>query len=555
MKVANDKQLIFYNGTILPAADHSNNICSAVAIENGCIRAIGRDDEILSLATKNSRAIDLNGYTVLPGFIDSHCHPWMLGTRMLTVDCTPANVCSIADIINRLKKEAELTAAGRWIIGEGYDEQTLCEHRHPTRKDLDEVSREHPIFLRRKCLHVAVCNSVALQMSGIDRATPDPPGGLIDRDPRTQEPTGILRGTAIDLVRIPPFQATEMMRGLRRALHLFATHGVTTVHDAGVSPDLFECYQELAAKNQLPVRVRLWCFAHDALGFRGFLEEIAAARLRSGFGNSWLRFSGVKFMLDGGIAARTAALDAPYEDDPGNTGVLFFEEGQFTEMIYRAAQHGLRVAVHAVGERAIDLALRAFESVHRSGVDVKSMRARVEHCALPRQDHLEGFKRLGLVAAISTPFIFTVGDTYLARIGSERMSRVFPHRTMVRMGIPAPANSDCPVATINPFEGMYAATTRLTSTGNVAGPEEGLTISEALKAYTYWGAFSGFEENFLGRTLPGMAADLVIVDKNPLTLRPTDLREVQVKAVLVGGEVVYATDELRHALGATLETS
>lgn len=543
MKVQNDeKELLLKNGQIL-AIDEPNLQGDAILVRNGRIAYVGAEEGAFSRCHGRPEVIDLEGRAVAPGFVESHMHPSILAGMMLDVDCTYPSVKSVADIVDKIAERVDETPKGGWVRGWGYDDSKLEERVHPTRWDLDKVSPDNPVYIRRTCVHMGVANSLALRLSGITADTPDPEGGRIDRDPATGEPTGLLMDRAQDLIAIPPYTDQEVERGFALALGQLPKWGITTVHDMLVDADAFATYQRLAESHSLPARVRVW-LEGITFGSRdaGLIPFVLGSGLKSGYGNDMLKFMGIKFILDGSIGGCSAAVEEDYAGRKGEKGVLYVERDELSPLVTECVKNGIRVSIHAIGERAIELAISSLEDAARevSVESVRAMRNRIDHCVLPTRDHLKRIRDLGLVIEASTSFMYALGDSWISNLGYERACRTFPLRSAIDIGIRVAGNSDSPVCDGSPLLGMYAAVTRKTSSGMTLGNSEKMTVDEALRSYTAIGAYAGYEENLCGSISPGKFGDLVVLSENPRSVPPEHLKDIDVEMTFVGGVKVFS---------------
>ena len=511
----------------------------AVAVAGGKIVCVGTTKSVRDLLNKDSKIIDVQGKTVLPGFVESHCHPSMAGLR-LCFEVDVRNAHSIDEIVDLLRQKAQTLPNGKWIKGFGYNDQRLEEHRHPTRWDLDKATTAHPVFLGRTDGHLAVTNSLGLNMAKITKNTTDPAGGRLDRDLKSGEPTGVLRETAQGHVKalIPPYSVEEIKDGLVVACRQLAAWGITSFHDAGVEHDSLIAYQELLAEKRLPLRVAMMIPGNPMLELPGYLEELMALGIRAGFGNDRLRFYGTKFMCDGSMSGWTAALYEPYSNEPDEYGITVSSEEELTNGIVEAHKAGLRPVTHAIGDRAIDIVLDAIEKALRKRPD-PNHRMSIEHCSLPTFEAIDRMKCLGVLPSSSVGFIYELGPAHLVGIGPQRLKRYFPHRTYLEKGILSVGNSDWFVTSGNIAQQIYGVVTRKAYTGEVIGSEQAISVKDALRLYTTNGAYASFEETSKGSIEPGKLADMVVLDRDIFAIPEDEIKEIKVETTIVGGEIVY----------------
>lgn len=537
--------LIFINGNIL-TMDEEMSEANSVVVKNGTVQFVGDQNEALAFEGAQTEIIDLKGKTMMPGFIESHIHPTLYGLNLLKLDCRPENTPSIDALLKKIEEAVQEAADGEWIIGWGWDDSKLLEKRAPTRWDLDKVAPDHPVFLTRTCAHMAVVNTKALELSGVGVETEDPDGGHIERDLQTGEITGLLQEKAQGLIALPKDGFEELVKGMKLAQKDFAKWGITTIHDMSTQTAEMRVYQDLLNDGALTVRVRPWMWAIAQNDWTGHLDEVLSLGIRSGFGNDMIKIQGMKFMLDGSVGGRTAAVAEPYENDSA-TGILYSEVEDVAPAMEKSLSAGLRVAIHGIGERAIEVAIQAFEKAHEK-VDITQMRNRIEHCALPTDDHLKRMKKLELIAASSIGFLYHIGDSYMNNLGPERMKRVYPHKSFKEYGLVAPGNSDLPVTGGNPWTGIYAAVTRKTVSGQVLDTTQNISVEDALKAYTTDAAYSSCEEEMIGVIKLYAKADLIVVAKDPFKVDVEQLKEIEVEQTYMDGNLVYTNEESKPDL-------
>jgi predicted amidohydrolase YtcJ len=530
--------LFLVNGN-LHTQDPAYREATAVAVRGGRFWAVGSDDEIRTLAGPGAEVMDLAGQRVLPGMHDAHFHlrDWALGLTRLTLAETP----SLADLRQRLAQQVDQAAAGSWILGQGWNESHWPVSRLPTQSDLDDVAPHHPVALWRTDLHLVVANSDALRRAGIDRSTPDPPGGVIDRD-ASGEPTGVLRELAIDLLTaaIPQPTEEETVAALRRGLPLLHRLGLTGVHDYRLmdgadGPPAFRAYQRLQAEGELSLRV--WMHISGA-----HLEEAAALGLRSGFGGDILRMGHVKLFADGGQGARTAWMLEPYQDTGGH-GLPLQPMAELADSIQRANRAGLSVAVHTIGDRAIREVLAILERVDGvpRAASSRQVPNRLEHVQNIRPEDVSRLAALDVVASVQP--IHVVDD--MAMIEQSVGSRgrfTYAFRDLLEAGVPLALGSDCPVADPNPWWGIQAAITRQRRDGDPPGgwyPAQRLTPQEAIWGFTMGPAQVSGRADELGSISPGKLADLIVLDQDILAIQANEIADTQVVMTVLGGEVVY----------------
>jgi predicted amidohydrolase YtcJ len=519
--------LVLYNATVLTQADPAH--AQAVGIRDGRIACVGHGDEVLSAATATTRRVDLGGRTLVPGFNDAHAHVWKIG-HLLTTMLDVRGVGSIDELVSRVSAFGTRLPADAWLLGRGYNEMLMREKRPPTRADLDRAEPNRPVVLTRTCGHIYAVNSAALARAAVGAETDAPAGGVIDRDERGQ-PTGLLRETAMGLINLvmppPTDDAYEAM--IAAALKHQLSLGITSSADCGVSPQLLDVYRSVDAKSGLPSRVNVMPLRRiDGVAAPMPLPDILASEM--------LRVDTVKFLADGGLSGATAALSVPYRHTDSK-GVLRFADGELRELCAESHAAGWRIAVHAIGDVAIDQLLDIYETL---GPHPRGLAHRIEHFGLPDATQLARAATLRLIAAPQTIFIKTFGRNFRSYLPDAFLPRTYPVRAMLDAGIRVALSSDAPVVDDdNPLVGMMAAVTRLDEEGEPIAPQQAITASEALYGYTMGGAIAGGDEANRGSIEKGKWADLAVLSGNPLTEPPETLPRLKVDMTLVAGRVAF----------------
>jgi len=479
--------------------------------------------------------IDLEGKTIVPGFIDSHLHLLSFGLGMRNVSLS--SVRSIDELKRILKERAEKSGDDEWILGRGWDQDAFIERRYPTRKDLDEAVGPKPCFLTRACGHVAVLSSRALEIAGITRLSADPPGGVIDRDPYG-EPTGVLRESAMGLVhsKVPRPGPETLEACLKDAAQYVLSKGITSVHtndgQAGFQGTM-ELYRKVHNAG-IPLRV-YWDLPS------GFMEDLLETSLRTGSGDDYFRIGAVKLFADGSLGGRTAALLEPYSDDPSTSGILVISEEELKERVYLAHASGMQVAIHAIGDRAVKVSLAAVSDA-QSRLPRTPLRPRLVHTQILSPHLITEMKRVGVVADIQPKFISTDMRWAQERVGFQRMRSSYAWKTMLRAGVPLAGGSDCPVEPPDPLFGVYCAVTRKDMDGNPEGgfsPNERVSVEDAIRIFTSGGAYAAFEEQDKGTLEPGKLSDFVVLSEDPYRVEPDRLKDIEVLMTVVGGKMAY----------------
>jgi predicted amidohydrolase YtcJ len=532
-----DADLIVRDAHII-TMDLAHPSVSAMAIRDGRFLAVGEDQEISECASKRTRVIDLHGKTVLPGLIDVHTHAmeWAKGILRKQLDVTYPKVHSITDIVTMVRERASQTAKGKWITGAGWDDSKFSEHRYITRTDLDGASPNNPVYLDHVSGHLAVANSAALALAGITRNTPDPAGGVIERD-ASGNPTGIVKDTAMQLVAnlLPPdppdinIQAAKLISARASAL------GLTSIHDIFISSEEMRGYQDAYQKGWLGIRVQM----SPRIASIEDAEKLAQMGIHTGFGDDHLKFGAAKMFADGGMGARTIAIYPPgVIGEPDNLGVLRWKPEEMQKAHLIAARAGWQLETHAIGDRAMDEVLDSYAATEKV-LNLKDPRFRIVHAGISTPAIQKRLKELHVLVDGNPPFVYWIGS-WFKKYGPERVRWSYPAKSYIENGIIEAAGSDVPVTPISPWWGIWSAVVRKDlQTGQVLAPEERITVQEALTLYTRNGAYAGFEEDKKGSLAPGKLVDFMVVDRDIFSVPADELKDVQVLETWVGGQRIY----------------
>jgi hypothetical protein len=444
---------------------------------------------------------------------------------------------SLAEMQERISDYLEGDVPGGWVYGRGWDQNDWPGKEYPDRKDLDEVSTEIPILVRRVCGHAAVANSRALELAGIDDATPDPPGGRITRDAEGRA-TGLLFEDAVDIVRsvIPPFSRGERKRFLREAARECLAVGLVGVHEMGLSAETAGIYRELYEEGGLPFRVTAFLDAPEG----GMGADIGEA-LENHRESDFFRIIGMKFYADGSLGARSAALLEDYADDPGNRGMLVTDRDSLLSGILACHEMGLQVAVHAIGDRGVRTVLDIYEQVLREHPRGDA-RHRIEHSQIVAEDDIERYAELGIIPSMQFTHCTSDMPWVEERIGPERAKGAYAWRSFIEAGCRIPGGSDFPVESIDPLLGLYAAVTRQDLAGHPPGGwrwDQRLTMEEALRAFTVDAAYAAHLEDERGTLSRGRLADFVVLSHDIMKIDPSAVPGVEVLMTVLGGEIVF----------------
>ncbi|HEY1730295.1 MAG TPA: amidohydrolase [Terriglobales bacterium] len=525
--------IIFLNGDIYTEAGTAR--AQAMAIANGRILAIGSNDEIRKLKQGRTEVVDLGGRFVMPGFNDAHVHLAAGGLLYLEVDLL--GVKSLPEMQQRIADHAKATPPGDWIIGRGWDHTVWAGETLPTRQDIDSVTGNHPAIFVRVDGHIAVANTAALKAAGTLQPAPDPHGGKVDRD-KSGTATGILRETAKDmmLAKIPRPSLAQRRRGIEIAMAEAARVGITSVQDNSEWED-FLVYEDLEKEGKLTLRISEWLMFNEPLAL------LQQHRAHHPADDPMLHTAMLKGFMDGSLGSRTAALMAPYADDPGNSGLPQYDQGTLNRMAVERSAVGFQLGFHAIGDRAAQMALDAFAEVERDAQQNhrdRDFRFRIEHDQIIDPGQIEQYRKLGVIASVQPNHLLTDMNWAVERIGPERAKNSYPWRSFLDQGVRIAFGTDYPVEPITPFRGVYAAITRKNEAGTKEYfPEQKVTIEEALAAYTTGSAYAQFAEKEKGMLAPGMLADFVVLDRNLTTVSPPEILKIRVLRTVVGGKTVY----------------
>jgi predicted amidohydrolase YtcJ len=496
----------------------------------------------------NTRIMNLHGAFVMPGFNDAHVHIGQSALAKLAIDFTGSQ--SLADFQQRIRATIKGRAPGEWITGFGWDQTLWPGRRDPTRADLDAVSTAYPMLFARVDGHVAVANSLALQLAGVTQNTAQPAGGHIVRDAQSSEPTGLLQEDgAMNLVfsKIATPTSAERRHGIELVLADAARNGITSLQDnsyleittdTAFSKDNFLIYQQLRKEGKLTARITEW------LDFTLPVARLEALRSDWGSTDPWLKTGALKAFMDGSLGSRTAALLAPYSDAPTTSGILRVDPAKLAPMAIERDRAGFQLAFHAIGDRANHVALDTFAAVVAAN-GPRDRRDRVEHAQVVAPQDFARFAQLNIVASMQPSHLLDDERWASDRLGPERSRGAYAWRTMEQNGVHLAFGTDHPVEPLNPLRGLYACVTRELPQGSASWqPQESLPMKDCLHAYTVGSAYAEFEEKRKGTIAPGMFADLVVypVDLNQIPAR--DLLATQVKMTIAGGRVVYQQSQM-----------
>jgi len=521
----------------------------AIAIRGGKIFAVGDNAKVETYRGKATKVVDAKGRLVLPGFTDCHIHFMDGSLRLTRVDLNDAG--TVAEIQKRVKTYADAHPQQHWIQGMGWTYPTFKPSGLPDKKILDEVVSDRPVFLVAFDGHSSWANSQALALAGIDRNTPDPANGKIVRDEKG-EATGALKESAGDLIdaKIPKPTRAERLEALRKGIHEANKAGLVRVHSAGQDFEYLDLYNELRNQGELTLRFYIAYFL-DPPGLTPDINKKIEDARRT-YRDDWISGGVVKTMLDGVVEAHTAAMLAPYTDDPSQSGKLFWDPGQYKATVADLDARGLQIFTHAIGDKAVRLALDAYQNAEQLN-KTKDARPRIEHIETINAEDIDRFGKLGVVASMQPLHSYPDEDTldiWARNIGPERATRPWVWRSIEQGGGVLAFGSDWPVVTLNPWRGVQTAITRQTKEGEPAGgfvPQQRLSLENTIRAYTLGAAFAGRREKTEGSLEAGKLADFIVLDRDLFKIEPSEIGDTEVLLTVVGGKVVYESPNWTHS--------
>ena len=529
-----------YTGVVDGSSLGAGKRAEAIAVRGDRILAVGTRDEVMKTKGPETKVVDLGGHFVMPGFNDAHLHLASAGFGKVTVNLVGAK--TLDEFRDRIRAKVEKLAPGEWIVGKGWDETLWPVKILPTRWDLDEVTRTHPVYLDRVDGHIGVANTRALQLASITVASRDPAGGKIDRD-EAGTPNGILRETARDAVTavIPKPDHDQRQHAIELALADLASHGVTSAQDNSTWED-FQIYEELEKDGKLTARISEW------LPFDDPVETLNTKRASHPASDPLLHTGMLKGFMDGSLGSRTAALLEPYSDDPKNTGLPQYEPAKLNPMTRERLLAGYQIGFHAIGDKGVQMALDAFAEAEKAAEENKGKaadggtdyRLRIEHAQVTSPQQVLRFKELKVIASMQPSHLLTDMNWAEARLGSKRAAHSYAWAEFLKRGVVLAFGTDYPVEPVTPFRGLYAAVTRQSEDGKKSFyPDQKLSMEQAIAAYTTGSAFAEFAEKQKGKLEPGMLADFVVLDQDLTAVPPAKILATKVLRTVVGGKTVY----------------
>lgn len=537
------KKTIYLNATVV-TMDETSPRAEAFGVMGDCFSCVGDSGSVKNWGGSEAEVVNLSGRIVLPGLIETHNHLSYFSLRMDHVDCSTPQNKDIPQVLGQLRKRAEQTDKDGIVIGWGFDDTLVSDLRHLHRDELDSISTDHFILVTHTSGHLGYVNSRVLDTLKIDASTPDPEGGEIHRDDSGRA-TGLLKETALfalmDLV--PKLTAAQIKPLLERAAAIANQSGVTSIHDAAIGmegngSEIVRAYRELARDGQLNVRAYLTLIYT-------LYEQFDQLGMGTGFGSDRAQLGSIKLFQDGSIQGYTGWLSTAYHSrqDDGHVGKPIMDQKTLDDHVEKYHASGLQIAIHGNGDAAIESIITAVERAQEK-CSRKDPRHLLIHCQTVRDDQLARMKSCGLMPSFFVEHVYYWGDRHRdVFLGPERAARIDPLASCLKAGLPFTLHSDLPVTPMAPFHSIHTAVNRMTRNGELLGPDERISVHDALKAYTTWAAMAGFEEDKKGSIAPGKLADWIVVSDNPLTVDSEKLKEIKVLETVVGGRKVYSDND------------
>ncbi|HKL75690.1 MAG TPA: amidohydrolase [Halanaerobiales bacterium] len=534
---------LFINANLISSAFAEQKLSSFVVNNKGKIVEKGKKSKLKEKYPK-AKIKDLEEKTVIPGLNDSHLHLFQYGLAKSKIDLSETT--SIKEIQEKVKNyiaNNELKE-NEWIEGKGWNDENFDNPAFPTSDDLDEISEEHPIILKRTCFHVAAVNSKALQFCNIDKNTPDPEGGELGKDNKGK-PNGLLYDEAIELIEnmIPQKEVDEIKKILKESFNDALKTGLTSLQVDDFfnieNPEkVLEAYLELRENNEIPLRINL----QMRIPSKKKMDEFEKRGLITGYGDDYFKIGPVKFVLDGSLGARTAALKEPYNDKKSTKGKKLYKQDKFNEICKYAADKDFQIAVHAIGDKAIEMALTGFDYAYENDQIATNNRPIIVHAQISNNNLNNEMKNKGIIASIQPIFLKSDWQAIENRVGKNRSKMSYPWKSYYDKGISLSGSSDAPIEPFNPFLGIYAAVTRQDFNEKPKDgwkPKEKMSIAEALEIFTKGSAYQSFEEDIKGNLETGKLADFLVIDRNIKKIDKNKIKDIQVLETYVGGNLVY----------------
>ena len=532
--------VILLHGKVLTMNDAGDTV-QAVAIRQGRIVAVGSDSQIEALAGSATRVIDLQGRVASPGLVDAHSH--IEGVPPEDLDLTHAS--SVAEVQKAVADRAAKIPAGQWIVGagpfmtwQGWDERRLKEKRLLTYKDLDPVSPDHPVLLVKDAGHAVVLNSYAMRLAKIDKNTPDPRHEIM-RDPKTGQLTGVLleAGMSLGFAAIPPASQESRIAAMRHASDQLLHWGVTTVEGVSIGKEDFRDFQALYQGAREPLVSSVLCpLVPSTKPTNESVQFVKDWSVITGFGNESLKLGALKIFNDGGITGRGAWFKEAYKGRPGYYGIPQVTKETLFATVKEGDRLGWQVHIHTCGDAAAELAIQALEAAQQEN-HTTGRRHIMTHLYILSPDMIARMKRLGVVAVLQPNFVYSIGEHMREALNDDQLQDIVPYRSLIEAGVSVAIGADG--LPQNPFYALYAAVARVTEAGNKLAPQEAVTVMDALRAYTRGSAYALFEEDRRGSLEPGKIADVMVLDRDILTVPVEQVKDAQVLMTIKDGGVVF----------------
>ncbi len=550
---------LYFNARIY-TLDDKNSVANAIVVKGGRIIDVGKEQRLRALY-RASQEVDLKGRTVLPAFIDAHCHLLELGLSKLAVDLFGSN--SEAEAAERVANYLHSAPLSQeWIRGKGWDQNLWDIKKFPTSRSLDLISKEHPIYLARIDGHACWVNSKAMEIAHVTKRTPEPEGGRILRD-ANGNPTGVFVDEAMKLIAdyVPPPSEEEIIGAIQKASEEYLSYGVASVQDMAIDENQFSLYKKLIGEKKLPLRIYASVDVESNLW-----KEFQKSKPLIGYGENALTVRAVKIFLDGALGSRGAALLEPYSDEPDNRGITTLSADSLESLVKEAVESGFQVCIHAIGDRANRIALEAYESVQAK--KDSDLRLRIEHAQVLQESDIPRFAKLKVIPSMQP--VQCISDMWWieSRLGYPRVKLAYPWRSLLNTGSIIAGGSDAPVESPNPILGIYAACTRKSVSGiphnakdaatqfyltpdgihDSSDFEDGwygaqkMTREEAVRCFTSWAAYAAFEENLKGSLKSNMLADFVVLSDDIFTVPVEQIPDIFVEETVIGGKNVYHSE-------------
>lgn len=531
---------LFINGEVITAKE-DNQVEQAVAVRDNKIIKVGTNEQILALKNDTIDVVDLKNKTLIPGIVESHIHISMYGAnQVFTVPCKDLEIHTLDDLFKEVKKKAEETPIGEWVRVSGFNENSVKEQRFPTKEELDLVIGDHPVIIIRTCGHISAVNSRALELGRINEETLDPEGGKIGRN-TDGTLNGILYENAhMNMFSIASYTEEQLSKAHKFASDKFAEKGITSLHDAtGFGMYNINALQK-DSKNKV-IKQRVYAMIGALNNAESIVKHMTESGIFTGLGDDKFRVGPVKLFLDGSSSGPTVWTREGYNSDPDNYGIHYFSQEEVDDLFIPAHKKGWQITAHAQGDAAIDMLLNTIEKANKL-YPRPDTRHRIEHAGIASPDLRKRMKKERVVPIPNPAFLYEYGDGYVENYG-KRAFDMYPMGSYYKEEIPAAISSDCPVTDFNPMRGLHAAVTRESSSGNVIGKDKKVSLLQAIRMFTFNGAYASFEEEIKGSIEPGKLADLVLLDRSILSSNINELPEVQVEWTMIDGEFVYTRSE------------